>query len=112
MGEDQDEIDDLEFQKMLDLMNSIERPQELKEMTSSVVVHANKEVKKKTKKTVNVPVPEKQEYVDPLEAWKGKLRVVFIVGLHHLLSSPSPPNRNKSPLFLVPLPHFARKLSK
>ena len=80
LGGDQDEIDDLEFQKMLDLMNSIERPQELKEMTSSVVVHANKEVKKKTKKTVNVPVPEKQEYVDPLEAWKGKLRVVFIVG--------------------------------
>ena len=72
--------DTTEFRKMLLLMNSIGKPKELLSMTHSVVLQANKPISKKAKKTSISTVVRNVEAVDPVEAWKEKLRIIFIIG--------------------------------
>ena len=75
-----DDISDDEFRKMLLLMNSIGKPKELLNMTHSVMLEASKPISKKVKKTSISTVIRNVEAIDPVEAWKEKLRIIFLVG--------------------------------
>ena len=49
-------------------------------MTHSVMLEASKPISKKVKKTSISTVIRNVEAIDPVEAWKEKLRIIFLVG--------------------------------